>query len=208
MKKEKLILFDWGNIVESHTTGYNLYKAYDRVAKSLNYHGKIPFTKLLSKKGWSSIQTMEDFEKMFLSLKTEYNLTGEFNDFLTMLDTYFEDIDFYQDVIDFELSLKEQCYIGILSNLSITEKKRLDSQVGLSNYDYAFLSFELGCKKPEDAIYEYIENHVPFKPKDILFIDDKKENVKKAKKRGWNAVQLTGLDLKKIKKVCEKFLIK
>lgn len=27
MKKNKLILFDWGNIVESHTTGYTVYDA-------------------------------------------------------------------------------------------------------------------------------------------------------------------------------------
>ncbi len=208
MKKNKLILFDWGNIVESHTTGYNLYTAYTKVANSLGYHGKIPFTRLLSKKGWSSISTMEDFEKMFWDLKKEYNLKGEFSDFLTMLDEYFEDVEFYQDVRDYEISLRDQCYIGILSNLSITEKKRLDKQVGLDNYDYSFLSFELGCKKPEDAIYEYIEQHVPFKPCDILFIDDKKDNVKKAKKHGWNAVQTTGLHLKKIKKVCEKFLAK
>ena len=27
--KKKLILFDWGNIVESHTTGYSCYDAWN-----------------------------------------------------------------------------------------------------------------------------------------------------------------------------------
>lgn len=29
MKKNKLILFDWGNIVESHQTGYTVYDAWN-----------------------------------------------------------------------------------------------------------------------------------------------------------------------------------
>ena len=33
MKKNKLILFDWGGIVESFTTGYSCRKAWNHAAK-------------------------------------------------------------------------------------------------------------------------------------------------------------------------------
>jgi len=49
---------------------------------------------------------------------------------------------------------------------------------------------------------------VPFKPEDILFIDDRKDNVESALKMGWNAFQLTGLELDEIKQKCEEFLNK
>ena len=38
--KTKLILFDWGNIVESHTTGYSCYDAFDDTFKECGYQGE------------------------------------------------------------------------------------------------------------------------------------------------------------------------
>ena len=37
--KNKLILFDWGNIVESHTTGYTCYEAFNDLFKACGYTG-------------------------------------------------------------------------------------------------------------------------------------------------------------------------
>ena len=88
----------------------------------------------------------------------------------------------------------------------IFDKKRLDRQVGLSNYDYVFLSFELKCRKPNQEIFEKVQSNIPFSKEDILFIDDRIENVNAAKKFGWNAFCVTGLELDKIKKVCNDFL--
>ena len=54
----------------------------------------------------------------------------------------FDKVDYYKDVVEFEKSLKNKCYIGILSNLNIYDKDRIDKQLGLKDYDYVFLSFE------------------------------------------------------------------
>ena len=64
----------------------------------------------------------------------------------------------------------------------------------------------MGLKKPDKNLYEKIQNNLPFKPKDILFIDDRIENVEMAKQMGWNAFQTTGLQLDDIKRVCDDFL--
>ena len=37
--RKKLILFDWGNIVESHTTGYTCYDAFNDLFKICGYDG-------------------------------------------------------------------------------------------------------------------------------------------------------------------------
>ena len=37
MQKQKLILFDWGNIVESHETGYTTFQAFGDLFQSLGY---------------------------------------------------------------------------------------------------------------------------------------------------------------------------
>ena len=44
MKKNKLILFDWGNIVESYTTGYTIHDAFDDLFRIVRYIVNYPNT--------------------------------------------------------------------------------------------------------------------------------------------------------------------
>lgn len=142
MKKNKLILFDWGNIVESHKTGYTICNAFEDLFKELGYNGSNVFYKL-GKYNLSVIPTLEDFEKTYNCIKKDFNLLGDLQQFIDRYLYFTDKISYYKDVRDFEVSLKEKCYIGILSNLVFLDKKRLNDQVGLDNYDYIFLSFEM-----------------------------------------------------------------
>ncbi len=205
MKKNKLILFDWGNIVESHTTGYTVYDAFDDLFKDLGYKNKKVYDKL-SKYHLSKIPTIKEFEITFNNIKKEFNLRGDFKNFIDRYNYYFDKILYYKNVRDYEISLRDKCYIGILSNLTILDRKRLDKQVGLKNYDYVFLSFEMGLKKPDMEIYNKVQLEIPFAKSDVLFIDDRLDNVESAKEYGWNVEQATGLELEKIKKSCEEFI--
>ena len=51
-----------------------------------------------------------------------------------------------------------------------------------------------------------VQQKLPFKSENILFIDDKKTNIEFASKKGWQTLQVTGLELDKIKRKCEDFL--
>ena len=53
--------------------------------------------------------------------------------------------------------------------------------------------------------YEALEIY-GFNKRDILFIDDSKNNIEVAKKIGWNTLLCTGLDLDTIKEECLKFI--
>ncbi|MEE3343391.1 MAG: HAD family hydrolase [Bacilli bacterium] len=209
MKKNKLILFDWGNIVEVTSFTKNKYTcndAFQDLFKACGYKGdKIIFKNLGSYK-ISSIPNIKKFEKTFNEIKKEFNLNVDFKKFVELYNYYFDKIDYYKDVRDYEVSLKDKCYIGIFSNLTIFDKKRLDKQVGLNNYDYVFLSFELNDRKPSQQIYETVSKKVPFSNEDILFIDDRQDNIEMAKNIGWNTLQATGLELDIIKEECEKFI--
>lgn len=205
MKKNKLILFDWGNIVESFTTGYSCKKAWDDlfVSCGCKLDNVISY---LSKYELSSIKNEMEFKKVYELIKKDLNLKVDYNYFVMKYDYFFDKVDFYENVKNYEISLKDKCYIGILSNLTIFDKKRLDKQVGLKNYDYVFLSFEIGIRKPNIEIFKYVQDNVPFDKKDILFIDDKLENIETAKSFGWNVLCCSGLELDKIKRTCDAFL--
>ena len=202
MKKNKLILFDWGNIVED---GSSFKQAWYDIFSACGYDGA-DTRKRIQEYELSAIKTMEEFEKIYQKIKESFNLETSFDDFVKQYYLHVTDIKYYPEVAEYEKSLKDKCYIGILSNLCILDKERIDKQLGLSNYDYVFLSFEIGLKKPNIEIFKYVLDNVPFKPEDILFIDDKEINNEVAASLGIKTFKTTGLELDKIKEVCESFI--
>ena len=115
-------------------------------------------------------------------------------------------VKYYKDVVEFAHSLKDKCKIAILSNLMLFDKKRIDDQYDLSKFDYVYLSFELGMRKPNKKIYEYVLNDLNVKPENILFIDDDYNNIVSARECGWNTCQAFGYELDRIKDDVHKFL--
>ena len=204
--KRKLILFDWGNIVESHTTGYRCSDAFNDLFKACGYNGSDNIFASLGKYKLSTISSVDDFENVYNQIANEYNFKTNYSEFIKLYKEIFAKIDYYKDVADYEKSLRSKCYIGILSNLTVFDKERLNKQVDLSKYDYIFLSFEMNSQKPNRDIYEKVNKKIPFKPEDVLLIDDRQDNLDTAKEFGWNTLKATGLELEKIKKGCEDFI--
>ena len=204
--KKKIILFDWGNIVESHLTGYTWYDAFYDLFKACGYTGNNDFFKSLEKYKLCSIPTVADFEDVYNQMAKDYNFKTTYKKFIKIYKKIFDKIDYYPDVAEYEKSLKDKCYIGILSNITVFDKERLDKQVDLSKYDYVFLSNEMNCKKPSKEIFEKVNEILPFTPENILFIDDKQDNIDMAKQFRWNVIKANGLEYEKIKLCCEKFI--
>ena len=115
-------------------------------------------------------------------------------------------VKYYNDVVEFAHSLKDRCKIAILSNLTPFDKKRINDQYDLNKFDYVYLSFEIGLKKPNKDIYKYVLNNLKIEPKEILFIDDDTNNILAAKECGWNTCQAYGYELDKIKTAVYEFL--
>lgn len=80
-------------------------------------------------------------------------------------------------------------------------KKRLD----IKNIDYLFFTYEIGLQKPDKRILDIIEDATKCTGKDILYIDDRIENINEAKKKHWDTVLATGHDISLIKKSCNIF---
>jgi 2-haloacid dehalogenase len=61
----------------------------------------------------------------------------------------------------------------------------LDAFPFLREFDHAFVSAHLGLLKPDPAIYAVVEAKTGLAPQDLLFVDDKPENIAAAMARGW-----------------------
>ena len=205
--KNKLILFDWGNIVDSFSTGYSIRDAFYDLFKSLGYDSK-NVIKEVGKYQLSGIRNMEELEECYKEMTKDFKLNKDFDTFIKNYKYYFDKISYYKDVRDYEISLKDRCYIGILSNIILLDRDRIDKQLGLDNYDYLFFSYEYGLRKPNKEFFKRIQEELPFEKENILFLDDKEKNVEAAKEFGWNSYVVTGLELDKIKEYVEEFLNK
>ncbi|MGK4567291.1 HAD-IA family hydrolase [Flavobacterium sp. 3HN19-14] len=56
-------------------------------------------------------------------------------------------------------------------------------------FEKAYFSFELGLRKPDEEVFNYIINKHELSPKRTLFVDDRKDNTDAAAKLGlqvWN----------------------
>lgn len=204
---DKLILFDWGNIVSSHEVGYTVYDAWNELFKECGYVGTDDvYYNLVPKYDLERTNNLEEYKEQFVKFKEVFGLNVEFDEYIEKQRKIFNKIYYYKETRDYEVSLKDRVHIGILSNLSMLDKWRLDRDVGLSNYEYVFLSFEMGLLKPDIRIFEEVQKQLPFEKENILFVDDNISNIDVAKEFGWNVCHATGLELDKIKEACESFI--
>lgn len=85
-------------------------------------------------------------------------------------------------------ALQRKAKVGCLSNTnSIHWDKLLSSYKFMQSFDRRFASQILGCAKPGKEIYEVVTAHLGTHPREILFFDDKLENVEAAQRLGWHA---------------------
>lgn len=213
----KIVIFDWGGIVESHRKGENNYlKIIVNIISSFNT--KIDKDEIISLwkkclydengRSISACNNSKDIQRWFDRIKEIYDLKCNFEEFYNVYKLKFEDIDYYKNVVKLEHETKNRCKIGILSNLTLLDKERINKQLDTSKFDYVWLSCDLGEVKPSDKIYEIVENDCKIIPQNILFIDDRDDNIIVAKKRSWNVYKGLGYEIDNIRNAINEFLNK
>jgi len=96
-----------------------------------------------------------------------------------------------QDVRDFAKRLDEKFEIAFLTNFSddfwkFNEKWKLDE---IFPKEKMFISAEMKMRKPHEDIYYAVLEKLGRKPEEVIFVDDKLENIETAKKIGMQTIQ-------------------
>ncbi len=210
---DKIVIFDWGGIVESHENELqDLKEAKIRMIKRFN--SPLSNQEILDRwtdktsKGISigASNNLEDIKDWVNVIQKNMEINISFEEFKNAYEEELSFVKYYKDVVLYAHSLKKKCKIAILSNLIPFDKKRIDMQYDLSKFDYVYLSFEIGFRKPDKKAYEYVEKDLNILPENILFIDDDTNNILMAQESGWNVCQAYGYELDKIKEHVERFL--
>ncbi len=94
----------------------------------------------------------------------------------------------------------------ILSNTNIIHYrfytallKRTRGVDGLESLvEHAYFSHEIGLKKPNRDIFDYVVEHSHIKPEESIFIDDNEANIKAANALGFNTIFLKDNDMENL----------
>lgn len=215
MQDDKIVIFDWGGVVVNLEN--NGLEHHNMIIKTLrrlgcNYNDEAILEKWFAHTSYgvnTHIDMVTDTSEVIAWWhlgEGKFQISADYDTFCKIYEEEFRKVPYYQDVVKYAHSLKNKTKIGVLSNLALFDKKIIEAHYRLENFDKAYLSFELGMRKPDKEIYQYVQNNLKIPPEKILFIDDLEKNTEVAKSCGWQTLKATGRELDKIKLAVEEFL--
>lgn len=104
-------------------------------------------------------------------------------------DIFREKASLNSDVFNILKRLKRKVRLAALSNIEEKTYSVISEWGLMSFFEFQFLSYRVGYSKPDYRIYKHVIDSLPCDPHEMLFIDDKIENVESAKKSGINSIK-------------------
>ncbi len=91
--------------------------------------------------------------------------------------------------------LKEKYLLACLTNNNVIHWETLTRKSNIENkFQRCYKSFELGLLKPNPEFFHYAIRDLQMEPKEIIFLDDSKNNIEVALSLGLKAFHVQGLD--------------
>lgn len=209
MKKNKLILFDWGHVIQNgDSKKYSIEEARKKVCEDMKPIKYNSFLEIFNLNEFWTLNGRE-LEKFITNKLIETNSNSNFDDFKKSYLYHNQNVPYFEKIIQLINNLLNgDCYIGISSNISEFDVIQLGEHLDLTKFDYLFLSTKLGFQKPNDETYKIALSKTNILPNNILFIDNTVENIEVANKYGWNTCLATGNEIDKIRTEIINFLNK
>lgn len=202
----KAIIFDGGGVI-TNDTDLDIFKD---IAKSCRISLKIAkkaLYKLLDQFQPGLIDEEEFWQKF--KEKTNANLPVNYKQL--WIREYKKKTKIKKEVINLIEQLKSKGYIiPLLSNTISPHVKYNRSNNLFKLFNPVILSCEVNLKKPDEKIYLFVLDEIKrifninIKPKECVFIDDRKENLKPAKKLGMLTIHYKNFT--QLKKELEKII--
>lgn len=181
----KALIFDLGNVV--FNVDMNLIPIHWAERSG------IPLEKI--KKYFETDKSFDKFERGDLTEEEYRKITNEnlgmnlsekdFDEGLTAL--YLDETD---DINSLLKELKKNYRIIALSNTNIIHKRvwREKYKDTMDQFEKIFSSHEINTRKPETEPYLIALNYLKMKPEEVIFLDDKPENIEPAKTLGMKTI--------------------
>lgn len=188
MTNFKALIFDLGNVV------FNV--DFNCIYEHWSKHSGVSFDKI--KNYFDSTDYFDLLERGDLSEEEFRSITNKalgmnlpeiiFDEGLTAL--YLDECD---DINSLLKSLKKNYTIIALSNTNSIHKRvwRKKYKDTMDEFEKIFCSHEINTRKPEKEPYLIALEYLKMKPEEVIFLDDKEENIEPAKQLGIKTITVT-----------------
>lgn len=178
MIKPKLILFDIGGVL------IDCNNAFKQASLDLNIPHKVIDSTF---DVYDREITLGEItpQELYLNCLKDNNLTADtsYNFMLSWISDYIVN----KSTHDLVKELATEYQVGLFSNIYKGMVPELIKQGYLPSvtYSYQFLSCDMGLQKPDEEAYRAVMKKVNTPANQILFVDDKQENLATARLLGW-----------------------
>ncbi|MDD5292624.1 MAG: HAD family phosphatase [Candidatus Omnitrophica bacterium] len=190
MTSERAILFDLGKVLIDfdHNIAVGKIKRFCGMDEKSIYN--LFFDSGITDKFERGVISPFDF---FQEVKKMLNADMEYKEFVPIWNEIFTPHPGMIEVIE---SLKDNYPLYLVSNINEMHFKYLEEKFSgyFKYFSYMFLSYELGLRKPDARIYEYIIDYIKLSPKNITYTDDRPELIEAARKSGIDAFVFESTD--------------
>lgn len=184
MEIPKAVVFDLGKVL--------LEFDFQIFAKGLAAESDIGATEIMARVVNSDVLVEYEYgrsssEQFYEQVKSISGFRGTYSSFELLFGEIFTEI---SDMVGLHRRLKESGLpTYIFSNTNDIAIRIVRQQFeffgGFSDY---VLSFEHFSMKPDSELYQVVENVTGLKGSDLVFMDDKEENILAARQRGWKGI--------------------
>ena len=185
MKKCKAIIFDLGAVI----LNINYQNTIDEFTKLGVNNAATLYSKKVQTNLFNQIETGMISSNEFLKALQKETKNANINQVEKAWNAML--LDLPEERIQLIEKLKNNYSIYLLSNTNAIHIDAIKKQLGKRKwlafcklFDKMYLSHELGLRKPDVKIFEYILNEQKLKAEEVFFIDDSPQHIASAKKIG------------------------
>lgn len=179
MIKPKGIIFDVGGVL------FDYKSAFDAINKYLVTDSSHIMSVLDKYIGSGELGTVT-FNQVWLDILEPLNKVNELD---KVIDMWWSHEFWLKDTLNLVKELKKSGYhLAILTNNWNDMGPKLLRVPGIDNFEYIFESSDIKLRKPDPAIFQYVEDKIHATGNDVLLIDDTEKNVAVAQSFGWQTL--------------------
>jgi len=191
MKKYKTIIFDLGAVI----LNINYENTIDEFTKLGVKNAETFYSKKVQTELFNKIETGKISNNEFLKALQKETKNAKIKQVKIAWNAML--LDLPKERLQLIKKLKNNHTIYLLSNTNSIHINAFKEELGNKKwlefcelFDKMYLSHELGLRKPDAKIFEYILNEQKLKAEDVFFIDDSPQHIASAKKLGINCHHL------------------
>ena len=129
------------------------------------------------------------------------------NEFLNYFEMYEKCTGSYRPMTWYSYSLKGQCRLGVMADITCLDRARITLRLGIDHYDAVYCSYEHGVSIQDGGLFDVVEKDSGLTKGNILLLSNSVPALEHARQHGWNTYRCNGAEVSEATAAITAFLL-